>query len=156
MDIAWNDKESVLHRVRNLGLDLKFASPILRNDPDLVLAAIQNDPSSFQYASERLRGDKDFIHHVITTMSKPLFLKFMDESLKDDYGFMLELVRHRGHAILWASHRLRLHWPLVLEALKRRDVCIHDIDEGLWLNPVHIQQALSLHPGWNIYLNVQK
>ena len=85
MDIAWNDKESVLHRVRNLGLDLKFASPILRNDPDLVLAAIQNDPSSFQYASERLRGDKDFIHHVITTMSKPLFLKFMDESLKDDY-----------------------------------------------------------------------
>lgn len=139
--------------VKNIGMDLRFASPGLRDDQDVVLIAIQSNGHSFQYASDRLRKDRWFILHAIGTMARPLFLEFMDVGLKDDEKFMLKLVQRRGHAIAYASDRLRMHPSLILEALKRQDVNIHDIDRGFWDDPVHIEQALTFHPGWSIYFD---
>ncbi len=143
-----------MHRVRITGLDLEFASHALQNDRGIVLEAIQQDSSAFQYASDALRKDEEFILQAMNTMAKCSFLEFMDPSLKDDLEFMLKVVQCRGSAIRWASPWLTKHWSLVLEALKKPDIKVQDINASFWLYPEHVQQALVHHPGWKIYFKV--
>jgi len=52
----WNNKEFVLAKVREDGINLQRASSRLRDDDDVVLAAVGQWGEALQYASERLRG----------------------------------------------------------------------------------------------------
>jgi hypothetical protein len=59
-----NDEDVVLAAVLKNGLELKFASDILKNNKEIVLAAIRQNKDAIEYASKNLKVDPEVLHIV--------------------------------------------------------------------------------------------
>lgn len=84
-----NDCGFVLTLVSHHGMDLIYASSILRNTKGIVIAAVRNDGWSLQYASDTLRLD----HKVVIEAVKqnPDAIEFADPALHGDREFEFAL-----------------------------------------------------------------
>lgn len=68
--------------VNYAGYTLRFASPSLQNDEEIVRTAIIWDSSSFQYASDKLKNDYNFLLHIVKIAGDVLL--FASERMKDN------------------------------------------------------------------------
>lgn len=129
-----NDKEFMLAAIREEADAFQYASAKLRNDKEVVLAAIdkdtelarcigkkladddyfiydliKKDPPSIQYASDRLRDDFDMVMEAVKRMNfcDCYFLNSISDRLKDDEDIITEAMKRDGHALEYASDRLK-------------------------------------------------
>ena len=118
------DKEIILAAARGLNSTtvLKLASTELQDDRDVVLHCVKNDGKAIKHASARLRGDKEIILAWKWWRSDNL-LSFASTELQDDREVVLHCVKndgcHDGYAIKHASARLRGDKEIILAAARK-------------------------------------
>lgn len=114
--IDWNDKGSVLWRVKHFKGNLKMAAPALQDDPQVVHAAVKLDGDSLQFASTRIRSDKEIAMHAVR--QNGMALKFVSNALLDNEDLVSAAVTRDGRALQFASERLRATSSIVRQAVK--------------------------------------
>lgn len=117
-----NDKEIVLKAVSDNGLDLRFASPTLRDDKEVVTFAVEQNGWALEYASPRLKNDKEIVMKAI--LNDPWSMKFASIELKNDKTFALEVLRTDGTILCWLSDFLKNDLDVVSMAIQQNDLAL--------------------------------
>ena len=93
---------------------LSFASTELQDDRDVVLHCVKNDGYAIEHASARLRADKEIILAAARGLNSATVLKLASTELQDDREVVLHCVKNDGKAIKHASARLRGDKEIIL------------------------------------------
>jgi len=109
---------------------LAYASPQERGHRGFMLEATRRNPAACYHAHASLWKDRAFIREVarLTKGAAPLrsvVLRHTPSEVRDDRDLILELVRHNGHELEWASRRLRADREVV-EAAGGVGLCYAD------------------------------
>ena len=111
------DRSSIYAAVVQDGMDLRDASPELRNDKAIVLAAVVQNAQALQYASEELRNDKEIV--VAAVRQNPSILQYASPELKKNKELVLDAVQRGGTALQFASPELQNDKHIVLAAIQQ-------------------------------------
>jgi CxxC motif-containing protein len=87
----YSSRDKVLKAVKDVGLNLEYASEELKADKKIVMAAVKQDGRSLEYASKELRADKKIVMAAVN--QSPWAFEFASEKLqrnKDVYFLYLE------------------------------------------------------------------
>ena len=103
---------------------LNLASTELQDDRDVVLHCVKNGGNAIEHASARLRGDKEIILAAATAKGTTEYWKrnsatvlyLASAELQDDRDVVLHCVKNGGDAIKHASARLRGDKEIILAA----------------------------------------
>ena len=108
---------------RNSATVLYLASAELQDDRDVVLHCVKNGGDAINHASARLRGDKEIILAAATgeygTFNSDTVLNLASTELQDDRDVVLHCVKRHGYAIKHASARLRGDKEIILAAASK-------------------------------------
>ena len=141
-----DDRDVVLHCVKETGVALYYASARLRGDKEIILAAawsfsdtvldlasaelqddrdvvlhcVKNGGDAIKHASARLRGDKEIILAAGRKCSSDTVLNLASTELQDDRDVVLRCVELKPDAIKYASSRLRRDKEIILAAEETR------------------------------------
>ncbi len=127
----WNDKDFVMQKVKEDGINLEYASEELRNDRELVLTAVSQDVGIFvlRYVSEELRNDREIVLKAIDS-SEYAFLsdatseypddtsKYISKDLLNDKEIVLKLVKAGGEILIYVGEKMKNDKEVVLEAIR--------------------------------------
>ena len=98
---------------------LNLASAELQDDREVVLHCVKNCGDAIEHASARLRGDKEIILAATTEFwHSATVLNLASTELQDDRDVVLHCVKRRGDAVKHASARLRGDKEIILAAVK--------------------------------------
>jgi len=100
-----DNRDLLLHAIREDGTLLRHASPRLRDDSLLVSEAVSRDPDALQFASDRLRDDKEFVLSVVR--ENGMALRWASDRLRDDPDVVIEAALGGRDALEFASKRLQ-------------------------------------------------
>ena len=96
-----DDRQVILHRIREHPSQLEFASVELQADKEVVLTAVNQTGYALQFSSVELRADKEV---VLTAVNKNgLALDYASDELCADRNIILEAVRENGDALEYAN-----------------------------------------------------
>ena len=101
----YSNKEKVLNKVQEYGMQLEYASDELKNDRDVVEKAITSCGAAIKFASNELKNDKDLAIKAVQQYG--LALEYLPNELKNDKEVVLEAVSKHGAAIKFASNELK-------------------------------------------------
>lgn len=101
----YSNKEKVLNKVQEYGMQLEYASDELKNDKDVVEKAITSCGAAIKFASKELKNDKDLAIKAVQQYG--LALEYLPNELKNDKDVVLEAVSKHGAAIKFASNELK-------------------------------------------------
>ena len=79
-----DDREIVLHAVKNCPFNIQYASPELQNDKEIVLEAVKRDGYMLQNASKELQNDKEVV--LLAIKNDGHAFRFTSPELKEKYG----------------------------------------------------------------------
>ena len=118
-----NDPEIVLAAVTENVLALAHADPTLQNDPGIVLAAVTQNLVALKYADPTLKTNKD-IALAIAEIGGPIAIgnrsfEWVDEGLRSDKQFVLQLVQKNGLILEWVDRKLQADREIVNAAVKQ-------------------------------------
>jgi len=132
------NKTAMLMLVARFSRILAHAGFALRNDKDMVTTAVVNDPTVLRHASETLCADKDVVMDALRacqTMknlparTRTAIVKSVvtccSPSFHDSKEVMLAAVGVCGHALAYASERLRADPEVVLAAVQNKHEALH-------------------------------
>ena len=131
-----NDREIVLHAVKENGLALQYADESLKADREIVLHAVEEDGDAFFYADESLKNDSDLILAAFRS-SGPCSSGFLlKEATKDarytwDREIVAEAVYRDGLALQYADELLKADREIVHMAVKENGLALQYADESL-------------------------
>ena len=95
---------------------LNVASTELQDDREVVLHCVKNGGDAIKHASARLRGDKEIILAAARKWNSESVLNLASTELQDDREVVLHCVKNCGYAIKHASARLRGDKEIILAA----------------------------------------
>ena len=95
---------------------LNLASTELQDDREVVLHCVKNGVDAIKHASARLRGDKEIILAAARKWNSDTVLNLASTELQDDRDVVLHCVKNCGDAIKHASARLRGDKEIILAA----------------------------------------
>lgn len=147
-----NDREVVIAALAFNGTALEYASNELKKDKEIVLNAIRNETEAIKFADSSLRNNKQFILDAVRR-SSGLILEYLEENLKKDKNFVLEILSLDGWSLRWADKSLMKDKDLVLKAIKLDVRNFGDIDENLAKDKKFILEALKENPKVKDYLS---
>jgi len=99
---------------------LDLASTMLQDDRDVVLHCVKNCGCAIKHASARLRGDKEIILAAAREWNSDTVLKLASAELQDDRDVVLRCVELNWDAIYHASDRLLGDKEIILAAEEGR------------------------------------
>ena len=111
------DKEVVMTAIYQSGFSLYYASPELQDNDEIVLAAINQYPKALRFAGERLRSDKSFIQSVLKINAK--YIQHASLKLLNDREFMLSCIEYDSLAYTCCGSKLKDDPSFINEAIRR-------------------------------------
>lgn len=117
-----DDKELVLAAVRQQGLALQHASPVLQADVEVVLAAVKQNGLALRSASRTLRSDDGII--LAAVMQNGLALEHARPSTCNGWAITVAAVMQCGSALQFAPSPLKDCIELVLLAVQQEPAAL--------------------------------
>lgn len=109
-------RSTLLSKVTNDGLYLRYISSELKDDKELVVAAVKQNGHALEYASARLQNDKQVVALAIAQCG--FALKYASSKLQDDKEIVIASVSQYGNTLEYASPRLQDDKEVVTAAVK--------------------------------------
>ena len=78
----WKDKDFVLSKVKQNGMDLQYASPELKKDYDVVLNATTQNIEAVSFANKKLLKDPAFFIYILNNINKGKDVSNLEEKLQ--------------------------------------------------------------------------
>ena len=111
-----DDRQVILHRIREHPSQLEFASVELQADKEVVLTAVNQTGYALQFASKKIKADKEV---VLTAVNQTGYaLQFSSVELRADKEVVLTAVNKNGLALDYASDELCADRNIILEAVR--------------------------------------
>ena len=139
----FRDDEDVVREAIRLGghLNLKFASPRLKDKKDFVMWAVQIDGFALRYVSIRLQNDREV---VLRSIQKDCHaFCFAHRHMNDHKDIVLTAVRGYGFFLDVASDRLKDDNEVVLTAVQSYELALKFASERLRKDKAFLLSILS-------------
>lgn len=139
-----SDKTVVLAAVSTFGTALKFAHPRLRADKEVVLAAVRQDGMAIEFSSDELKADPLVISECNWERIKSV-LQYADESAKDDYDHVMNVIKNDGRELQYVSKRLQKNHQVVFAAVAQNGAALEFASKELQDNRNIVLKAVESH-----------
>ncbi len=137
------EKDEVLRRVSQNGLNLRLLDEIWRGDKEVVLVAVRQNGLALEYPSPALKKDREVV--LAAVRENGLALEFADSSLKRDRGIVLEAIRNNGFALLYADPGFKRDKDIVREAMRNNIDALVGADPGLLRDRSFARECVTYH-----------
>jgi hypothetical protein len=125
---------------------MRKADESLKKNPEFVLEVLRHDPRIFQYIDRRLLNNKEFIHQLrqLVTFSHILF--HVDNKFLMKHKFFIKtLLPHYGFTS-FIDDSLKKDPDFMLELIKIDPIPFQHADKGLHDDTLFIQKAIEIQP----------
>lgn len=99
---------------------LEFAWYGLKDNCMVVKMPLEQSSEALMFASNRWRGNQEIGLMVVDCEE----FKLVDEGLRGDKDFMLEVLKRNGRALKYASDKLKCDRDVVMEAVKQNGMAL--------------------------------
>ena len=118
------------------GVRLAFfnLSDELKSDKNIILKLLKHnwfEICDLSDLNEAILSDKEFILEILNLHYGLIYFEYASENLKNDPGFMIEVVKKFGSALKYASKELQEDKNVVLEAVKQDGVALEFASKAL-------------------------
>lgn len=123
----------VLAAVKQNGIALRVADPLLQKDRDIVLAAVKRNGYALEFADGSLKEDRDIVLAAVKESGESL--QFADLTLKKDREIVLAAVKQNGCSLRYAdlqytdAETLKKDREIVLAAVKQNGEALRYADQ---------------------------
>lgn len=146
-----DNKEAVLHCVKNIGQALYHASKRLKNDEDVVLEAVSNDGLSLASASEIRRDDDNIVLEAVK--NNGYALRFASDRLRNDKEIVKVACKNEPWAIKNASTQLRNDEDFIFEIAKENEMVITKVPQVIYRK---VMKRLQKEKNWEHIISIVK
>jgi hypothetical protein len=137
-----DDKDIVLVWLSHSSDRVLYMSHRLRDDKDVALAVVRRRAMDIQYLSSRMNTDFDVAKAAVSRDIRALTVCSV---LRDNAEFMMDIVKHNGFTLQFASDRLKCDKNIVTAAVKQNGFALQFASDRLKCDKDIVMVAVMQH-----------